>query len=701
MKKHLKYSIATALFLTALLFSLCTRDNLTGTDVGNEKVITVYLADGKTPAPNTNVRFYSVGDTSKLYKYQAITDTKGQYSLVGVKDLDGMYNVWDQFDDTLMAYQDSVLITPNTYTVKDDTLQKTGSLTGIVGLQPNDDPRTVTVQVLGTHKFSNVDSSGHFLLSGMAAGVYGLKISTTLPLYTSIYPNVTVRSGFADTAKDTFRLIYTGIPVVMGMKVSYDTLNGVVRLSWKKVQYQNLQDYLIYRSFKDSVQWPSTPLTNVLDTTFIDSIFKKSTSTGPFSFSDTNNYHFKYRVCVRNNSDQIGLPYKYVDIKTPSTTLVKTYFAWKFINTIADSASINDTVSFVVGYKNATRKNMKLSWYVNNKDSLFKIKNDSSYTGIDTIKYVWTTASKPKIYVSMVDQGSTIWWDSTTMQIVQDVPVAYAGNDTFVSINDLVRLHGSAKDGFGFIVKWEWDLGNNGVFIQTSTADTSITAPASWVDSIKCVLRVTDDDGNISKDTVEIRTFLTDNDGNLYKTVRIGNQLWMAENLKTTKYNDGTSISLVTENSEWFSLTTPGYCWYNNDVTNKADHGALYNWYTVNTGKLAPAGWHVPTDAEWTTLGNYLGGDPVAGGKLKEAGLAHWHSPNTGATNETGFSALPGGYRHDAGTFDSQSNYGYWWSATAYDASQTWFRSLYYDVGNLSRYISLKRCGSSVRLLRD
>ncbi len=111
----------------------------------------------------------------------------------------------------------------------------------------------------------------------------------------------------------------------------------------------------------------------------------------------------------------------------------------------------------------------------------------------------------------------------------------------------------------------------------------------------------------------------TDKNNNNYTVVKIGNQTWMAENLKTTRFNDGTPIPLVSDNTTWSTLSTPGYCWYNNDSVNFKDFGgALYNWYAVNTAKLAPPGWHVPTDAEWTTLTNYVGGLDVAGGKLKK-----------------------------------------------------------------------------------
>jgi uncharacterized protein (TIGR02145 family) len=151
-----------------------------------------------------------------------------------------------------------------------------------------------------------------------------------------------------------------------------------------------------------------------------------------------------------------------------------------------------------------------------------------------------------------------------------------------------------------------------------------------------------------------------DNSGNIYSIVTIGTQVWMAENLRTSKYNDGTSIPKVTNNSEWHELTTGAYCWYNNDsATYEIPYGKLYNWFTVNTRKLCPNGWHVSGEKEWIVLTTYLGGAKIAGGKLKETGTAHWNSPNTDATNESGFTALPGGGRSNL--FDYIRIKGYWW----------------------------------------
>jgi uncharacterized protein (TIGR02145 family) len=177
----------------------------------------------------------------------------------------------------------------------------------------------------------------------------------------------------------------------------------------------------------------------------------------------------------------------------------------------------------------------------------------------------------------------------------------------------------------------------------------------------------------------------------------------MVENLKTTKYTDNINIPLVTDNTAWANLTSSGYCWYNNDAsTYKASYGAIYNWYALSTGKLCPTGWHVPSDGEWTTLTTFLGGENVAGGKLKEAGTTHWLSPNTNATNETGFTALPGGLRgYSNGIFSSIGQYGYWWSSSLDFGNQFFVRNLFNNTVLVWKGASDKQAGLSVRCLKD
>jgi uncharacterized protein (TIGR02145 family) len=200
---------------------------------------------------------------------------------------------------------------------------------------------------------------------------------------------------------------------------------------------------------------------------------------------------------------------------------------------------------------------------------------------------------------------------------------------------------------------------------------------------------------------------IKDADGNIYHTVTIGTQVWMVENLKTTKYNDGTAIPLVTNSTAWGTLTTPGYCWYNNDsATYKTTYGALYNWYAVLTGKLCPSGWHVPIESDWNTLATYLGGVNVAGGKMKSTGTMGggtglWQAPNAGATNESGFTALPGGERN-YGAFDYIEVCGNWWSSTTDIAGTTYYRVLTYDYNDLEFYAdNINVFGFSVRCIKD
>lgn len=194
---------------------------------------------------------------------------------------------------------------------------------------------------------------------------------------------------------------------------------------------------------------------------------------------------------------------------------------------------------------------------------------------------------------------------------------------------------------------------------------------------------------------------LTDQDGNVYKTVTIGTQTWMAENLRTTKYNDGTAIPNITGNT-WLALKTGAYCNYKNTTNTDtiATYGRFYNWHAVNTSKLAPKGWHVPTYAEWSQLITYLGGVGVAGGKLKETGTSHWTSLNTGATNETGFTALPGGTCF-FGSFDFIGISGTWWSSTEVGETFAWYHTTGNDFSNIYSYTQLKEIGFSVRCVRD
>lgn len=219
------------------------------------------------------------------------------------------------------------------------------------------------------------------------------------------------------------------------------------------------------------------------------------------------------------------------------------------------------------------------------------------------------------------------------------------------------------------------------------------------------VIQPTGDGGVTSAVFNTTKTYgtMTDQNGNTYKTITIGTQTWMAENLRVTKYRNGEPIPNVTDSAAWVASTTGAYCSYRN-TANKDDiasYGRLYNWYAASDSRnIAPTGWHLPSDAEWTTLTTYLGGETVAGSKMKEAGTTHWKSLNTSATNESGFTALPSGFND--GAFVNLGFGGEWWSSTAYSAPLAWNRSMYTsNATTCYRFKGYKLSGYAVRLIKD
>lgn len=204
------------------------------------------------------------------------------------------------------------------------------------------------------------------------------------------------------------------------------------------------------------------------------------------------------------------------------------------------------------------------------------------------------------------------------------------------------------------------------------------------------------------KDENNLLQTVTDIDGNVYSTVTIGTQVWMTGNLKTTRYRDGSAIPNVTDPTQWYNIITGAYCDYENNPVNSATYGRLYNWYAVNSGLLCPTGWHVPSDAEWLVMKNYLGNSSTTGGKLKETGTLHWQSPNTAATNEAGFTGLPGGFRSSSGSYYQQTYNGYWWtSTTGTDITYGLYHYLDFNLGFVYRNEDSKVDGNSVRCIRD
>jgi uncharacterized protein (TIGR02145 family) len=236
--------------------------------------------------------------------------------------------------------------------------------------------------------------------------------------------------------------------------------------------------------------------------------------------------------------------------------------------------------------------------------------------------------------------------------------------------------------------------GNQTVTVEATNANTSSSSRSAIV---------TITNGELTKTVTVIQEAgsssetgtVYDIDGNRYQTIKIGTQWWMAENLEVTHYRNGDAIPNVSSNTVWGSLSSGAYC--------IADYGHMYNWYAVDDSRgLAPDGWRVADDGDWQTLIDYLGGSSVAGGKMKSTGTSDWSSPNTGATNESGFSAFPGGYRHaNDGSFNAGGEVAFFWSASGASSTQAWYRDIFYNSTGINPHYSLKRSGMSVRCIRN
>jgi uncharacterized protein (TIGR02145 family) len=221
-------------------------------------------------------------------------------------------------------------------------------------------------------------------------------------------------------------------------------------------------------------------------------------------------------------------------------------------------------------------------------------------------------------------------------------------------------------------------------------------------------------DDDKKKDDPLLPLTVKDIDGNTYVVVTVGGQEWMAEDLRATRYRDGGAIPHVHDRMLWRDLTSPAYCWYDNDsVDPYTGYGMLYNWFAVATDKLCPTGWNVPSDEDWQELESHLGMAAAVlgnrgwrgqdeGGQLKEQGTIHWQHPNTAATNATLFTALPGGYRSSTGMYYGLGVEGSWWSRTAAaTASNAWYRRLAFDSGGIGRFDLNQKSGFAVRCVRQ
>jgi Kelch motif len=527
----------TALFL--LLCSLllaCSESGGTNDETTIRTSAIVYEPDGKTPADSVTVKIFDAASVDGKYASMQITSSDGRFYLDGLSA--GRYVIWFQ-KDSMVTCQNPVVIALNDTALHNDTLAYPSTVTGIIGVQPQDDPRSVTIQVVGLDKyFNNTGSDGRFTMKNMAAGTYTLLLRSTEPHYTPTTVEVTITPSATVALKDTLRLTYTGIPVISGLQVAYDTVGGRVRISWNRTDYRGFENYCIFRDIYDSANYSTSPISATIDTVYNDTIFNKRLSSGAFSRIDSCSYHFRYRVAVRNNVSVIGPIYKYADIWAVSPLKIRPAFVFsskhvaknlKF-STMYDSvktggvilageASIGDTVLLYSNVKGSSRGLVRLEWVdilgtvIRSVDSSLSVK---IFT--DSLFRKWETTGIHSIICVATDNAGTKWYDTIRIRVVEDKPlVKLKINDTLaVSIEssgkvfrygcgDTVPLHLATRDRFGSIVTTQWRLGASVADHERGPVfDTVAIVPDSAGSQFRVVAGAMDDDSNFVSDTLFI-----------------------------------------------------------------------------------------------------------------------------------------------------------------------------------------------------
>jgi uncharacterized protein (TIGR02145 family) len=344
-------------------------------------------------------------------------------------------------------------------------------------------------------------------------------------------------------------------------------------------------------------------------------------------------------------------------------------------NVTTDGAGAGSYTSNITGLTAGTTYHVR-AYTRNNVDIAYGVDRTFTTNALTQVPPTVTTTAVSNITQTIATTGGNVTSSGSTDVIVRGVCWSTSSNPT---TTDNVTTDGAGTGSFT----------SN---ITGLTAGTTYHVRAYAINSAGTAY------GNDRSFTTLIDNHGTviDIDNNVYNTVNIGGQWWMAENLKSTKYNDGTIIPLVTNNTTWSNLTSGAYCWYNNNSAYENPYGKLYNWYTVNTGKLCPAGWHVPSYSDWIMLTNNQ-----TGGNLKESGTIHWLSPNAGADNLSGFSGLPGGYSGNNADYFGIGTYGAWWSASEYSATNARYFGLTNNSAGYELIWQYKYLGMSVRCIQD
>jgi PKD domain len=491
MNRHIGAAVLSLLAITTFLpFITCTHGPTAGTGTETENVAAVLYNPGGSTAAFATVHFFKSGSDPRNNSVDsAETDTHGNYA---VKLDTGTYNLIAH-GDSGMVFRDSIkVLKGETAKPPADTLKVPGSIKGIVQLQPGDDSRTVFILFMGTHTFTLPDDdTGHFTTDYMAAGSYSVRILTTMPNYAVLDTTFTVTAGTENVLAEPIVLQYTGIPTPTGLAVSYDTLNGIAMLKWNKINSLNVSGYIVYRNDSSATLPVEISGNSALSDTFYnDRIFSVDAN-------DTSTLVYQYRIKTQDTNANVGNNFSQpVTLTAVSPAKVRTFMTFSTMNTINDSASINDTVRIIVEYQNRTRQNSDLKWFIDKPDSLLKNKIISGYSGRDTLACSWATAGNHAIYVTVMDADGALWHDSMKVTIILDQPSVSISGDSTVPIDSFRVLTAHVSQRFGSIVKYCWDDG-----IAPGCDDStgpSFSARYSSEGAYTVKLEVTDNHGNTS-----------------------------------------------------------------------------------------------------------------------------------------------------------------------------------------------------------
>lgn len=496
-------------------------DKPQGTEVENEVTGRLFYAGGE-PAGGALVRLFPVDWDPAISGSEAplnvTADGEGRYS---VQATEGRYNIIGEAGGQ-SSLQDSVVVGKSGSKVPPDTLEAPGGLVGQVSVEPNHLLTGVTIDVLGTYLHVNVGLDGRFRLVDLPAGRYQLRAMSSQDGYAPLYVPISVHPGKTDTLADTLRLPFTGIPVVSGLTAMWDTGAGAARLAWLPTSYPLISEYAVFRDPRGAVSLAKDPIGFTADTTFADTLFRDvdGDTAAPWK-------RYEYRLRIRDMGADYGPAFGTVVVEAVSPALVRTRFAFTPAPATGYRVSVGDTLRIVAAYRNPTRNVDSLEWIPEKGGPALRASRRAGKEGFDSLDYTAPMAAGTAGLVIRARDASGAWRDSLMwIDVVEDRPQADAGPDSAAGYGSTFELKGVARQEFGSIVKWEWDIGGRGEYSHTSGPDTGFTLPTAPSDSqLVCVLRVTDDDGFTDTDTVRIMLspsrLLPPVEYNMYATVAV------------------------------------------------------------------------------------------------------------------------------------------------------------------------------------